>query len=106
MHDEDKAPIVAVVNREFARKVFGSVDKAVGNHFKFWGDNRAEVVGVVEDGKYQTLTENPKPAMFFSFLQHPSGDTWIIVRSSATRRKLFRHCNARCAVSILLCRFK
>ena len=81
MHDEDKAPIVAVVNREFARKVFGSVDKAVGNHFKFWGDNRAEVVGVVEDGKYQTLTEDPKPAMFFSFLQHPSGDAWIIVRS-------------------------
>ena len=37
MHDEDKAPIVAVVNREFARKVFGSVDKAVGSHFKFWG---------------------------------------------------------------------
>ena len=81
MHDEDKAPIVAVVNREFARKVFGSVDKAVGGHFKFWGGNRAEVVGVVEDGKYQTLTEDPKPAMFFSFLQHPSSDTWLIVRS-------------------------
>jgi len=81
MHDEDKAPVVAVVNREFARKVFGSVDKAVGNHFKFWGGKRAEVVGVVEDGKYQTLTEDPKPAMFFSFLQHPSGDTWLVVRS-------------------------
>jgi predicted permease len=81
MHDEDKAPIVAVVNRELARKVFGSVDKAVGSHFKFWGGNRAEVVGVVEDGKYQTLTEDAKPAMFFSFLQHPSSDTWLIVRS-------------------------
>jgi ABC-type antimicrobial peptide transport system permease subunit len=72
---------VAVVNREFARKVFGSVDKAVGSHFKFWGANRAEVIGVVEDGKYQTLTEDPKPAMFFSFLQHPASDTWLIVRS-------------------------
>ena len=81
MHDEDKAPIVAVVNREFARKVFGSVDKAVGSHFKFWGGQRAEVIGIVEDGKYQTLTEDPKPAMFFSFLQHPSSDTWIIARS-------------------------
>jgi len=81
MHDEDKAPIVAIVNREFARKLFGSVDKAVGNHFKFWGGNRAEVVGVVEDGKYQTLTEDQKPAMFFSFLQHPASDTWLIVRS-------------------------
>jgi predicted permease len=81
MHDEDKAPIVAVVNREFARKLFGSSDKAVGSHFKFWGGNRAEVIGVVEDGKYETLTEDRKPAMFFSFLQHPSSDTWLIVRS-------------------------
>ena len=71
----------AVVNREFARKVFGSVDKAMGEHFKFWGGKRAEVVGVVEDGKYETLTEDPKPAMFFSFLQQRSSDTWIIVRS-------------------------
>ncbi len=82
MHDEDKAPVVALVNREFARKVFGSADKAIGNHFRFWGgSNRAEVIGVVEDGKYQTLTEDPKPAMFFSFLQHPASDTWLIVRS-------------------------
>jgi predicted permease len=81
MHDEDKAPIVAVVNREFARKVFGSVDQAMGKYFKFWGGKRAEVIGVIEDGKYQTLTEDPKPAMFFSFLQHPSSDTWLIVRS-------------------------
>jgi ABC-type antimicrobial peptide transport system permease subunit len=81
MHDDDKAPVVAVVNREFARKVFGSVSKAVGGHFKFWGSKRAEVVGVVEDGKYQTLTEDQKPAMFFSFLQQQSSDTWIVVRS-------------------------
>ena len=82
MHDDDKAPVIAVVNREFARKVFGSVDQAIGKHFRFWGgSNRAEVIGVVEDGKYQTLTEDRKPAMFFSFLQHPGSDTWIVVRS-------------------------
>jgi len=81
MHDQDKAPVVAVINREFARKVFGSVDKAIGGHFKFWGGQRAEVVGVVEDGKYETLTEDQKPAMFFSYLQHVSSNTWLIVRS-------------------------
>jgi predicted permease len=81
MHDQDKAPLVAIINREFARKVFGSVDKAIGGHFKFWGGQRAEVVGVVEDGKYETLTEDQKPAMFFSFLQHVSSNTWMIVRS-------------------------
>ena len=81
MRDENKTPVVVVINREFARKVFGSVDKAIGGHFKFWGGQRAEVVGVVEDGRYETLTEDPKPAMFFSFLQHVSSDTWIVVRS-------------------------
>ena len=81
LHDENKAPLVAVINREFARKLFGSVDKAVGGHFKRWGGARVEVVGVVEDGKYQTLTENPQPAMFYSFLQQPSSNAWIIVRS-------------------------
>jgi predicted permease len=82
MQDEDKAPLVAVVNREFARKVFGSIDRAIGGHFKFWGGKRAEVVGVVEDGKYQSLTEDQKPAMFFCFLQLGSSDTWILVRSA------------------------
>jgi predicted permease len=81
MHDDEKAPDVAVVNREFARKLFGSADNAVGRHFKYWGGKRAEVIGVVEDGKYQTLTEDQKPAMFFSFLQHGSSQTWLIVRS-------------------------
>jgi predicted permease len=81
LHDENKAPSVAVINRELARKLFGSVDKAVGGHFKRWGGQRVEVIGVVEDGKYQTLTETPQPAMFYSFLQEPSSATWIIVRS-------------------------
>ena len=81
LNDDSKAPLVAVVNREFARKVLGSVEKAVGGHFKVWGGKRVEVVGVVEDGKYETLTEDQQPAMFYSFLQQPSSNAWIIVRS-------------------------
>jgi predicted permease len=88
LHDDGKAPVVAIVNKEFARKVFGSPDKALGGHFKFWGGNRAEVIGVVEDGKYQTLTEDPKPAMFFSFLQHGSSETWLIVRSQRATQEI------------------
>jgi predicted permease len=79
--DDKKSPDVAVVNREFARKVFGSVDKAIGGHFKYSGGHRAEVVGVVEDGKYETLTEDPMPAMFFPILQQTSAFTWLVVRS-------------------------
>jgi hypothetical protein len=51
LNDTNKAPLVAVVNREFARKVLGGVNKAVGGHYKVWGGTRVEVVGVVEDGK-------------------------------------------------------
>ena len=57
-NDDTKKPKVALVNRQFAVKVFGSVDKAVGGHFKYWGGERAEVVGVVENGRYRTLTED------------------------------------------------
>ncbi len=81
LHDDAKAPLVAVVNREFARKLFGSVDKAIGGHYKVWGGKRMEIVGVVEDGKYETLTEDPEPAMFYPFLQQPSNNVRLIVRS-------------------------
>src|ERR1700722_7541027 len=49
MRDDTKAPRVALVNRQFAIKLFGSVNKAVGGHFKSDGGKRAEVVGVLED---------------------------------------------------------
>jgi predicted permease len=81
LSDDSKALKVALVNREFAVKVFGSVDKAVGGHFKFWGGTRAEVVGVVEDGRYRTLTEDQQPAMFFSFQQQQSSETCLVARS-------------------------
>ncbi|HEV2278634.1 MAG TPA: ABC transporter permease [Acidobacteriaceae bacterium] len=81
LHDAKGAPLVAVVNREFAREVFGSVDQALGHYFKVWGGTRALVIGVVENGKYETLTEDQKPAMFYSFQQQPGGNTWLVVRS-------------------------
>jgi predicted permease len=82
MQDDAKAPKVALINRQFAVKVFGSVKKAIGGHFKYYNGTRAEVVGVVEDGKYRTLTEDQQPAMFFSFLQERSSNTWLVVRSN------------------------
>jgi predicted permease len=81
LHDDKPAPFVAVVNREFARVVFGSVEKAVGSYYKIWSGTRVLVVGVVEDGKYNTLTEDPQPAMFYSFLQQPTSDVWLVIRS-------------------------
>jgi predicted permease len=82
LHDDKGAPMVAVVNAEFARKVFGSVDKAVGSYYKIWQGTRVQVVGVVEDGKYFALTETPRAAMFLSFLQQPDSDVLLVVRST------------------------
>ena len=66
------------------------MQKALGGHFKYWGGERAEVVGVVEDGKYRTLTEDQKPAMFFSFEQHTGSGTWILVRSERDPQEISR----------------
>ena len=48
-------------------KVFGSCTEGDRRPLQILGRKRAEVVGVVEDGKYRTLTEDQMPAMFFSF---------------------------------------
>ncbi len=87
-HDDSKAPRVAVVNEEFARKIFGTPQKAMGGYFKLWGGTRVQVVGIVEDGKYKTLAEDPQPAMFLPILQSPSTDTWMIVRSNRSPQEI------------------
>jgi predicted permease len=87
-HDDKNAPHVAVVNQEFARKVFGSVPKAVGGYFKIWDGARVQVVGIVEDGKYRTLAEDSQPAMFLPILQSPSSATWLVVRSNRDPQEL------------------
>ncbi|HEU5352634.1 MAG TPA: ABC transporter permease [Terracidiphilus sp.] len=81
LNDAKGAPLVAVVNREFARNMFGSVAKAIGSSYKVWGGKSVQVVGVVQDGKYSSLTEDQQPAMFYSFLQQPAGTLWLVVRS-------------------------
>jgi hypothetical protein len=87
-HDDTNAPRVAVVNREFASKILGSIPDAVGRYFKRRDGTRVRVVGLVEDGKYVNLTENPQPAMFFPLLQSPASWTWLVVRSSRDPQQL------------------
>jgi hypothetical protein len=40
-----------------------------------------EIVGVIENGKYDSLTESPWTAMFLPLAQNPDSDTSLVVRS-------------------------
>jgi predicted permease len=80
-HDDSKAPQVAIVNEQFAKKLFGTAASAVGRRFQTGPKDLYEVVGVVEDGKYETLTEDSMGAMFFPSEQSPDSDTTLVVRS-------------------------
>jgi len=109
---EDKSsPQVAVVNREFARKVFGSADRAIGHYYKMRDGTRIQVVGLVEDGKYNSLTEDPVPVMFLPILQSPATSTFLVVRTrpglengrlqtAAAMRNALRQLDAGLQVSI------
>ena len=87
-HDDKNAPAVAVINRDFAEKIFGSVNNAVGRIYKLQDGTRVQVVGVVENGKYQNLTESQQPAMFLPFLLSPISSAYLVVRSKRDPQEL------------------
>ncbi|HEV3512753.1 MAG TPA: ABC transporter permease [Candidatus Sulfotelmatobacter sp.] len=87
-HDDKNSPRVAVVNAEFSRKIFGSAPNAIGGYFKMPDGTRVEVVGICEDGKYASLSEESHAAMFLPILQWPSGAAYLVVRSSRDPKQL------------------
>ncbi len=89
LHDDGNAPRVAIVNREFVRKVFAFGTSPIGRYFKMEDGTRIQVVGLAEDGKYTAnLAEDRRAAMFLPILQSPSDDAWIVVRSSRDPQQL------------------
>jgi len=88
--DDKGSPPVAVVNREFAKRIFGSQTNAEGRYYKRRDGTRRQVVGIVEDGKYLNLIEAPQPAMFLPILQAPGSNTkiWLVARSNSAPQQL------------------
>jgi predicted permease len=72
---------VAIVNQHLARQLTGTAN-AVGRRFYGYRGQLQEIVGVVEDGKYETLTEDPKSAIFWPSPQDYTGTTLVLARSS------------------------
>ena len=86
--DKLNAPLVAIVNRTFARTVIGAAD-AVGRRFRLGpGGSVYQIVAIAEDGKYETLTETPKPAVFFPSLQNYSSTIVLMARSRRPESEL------------------
>lgn len=73
---------VAIVNLSFAKQVMGT-ENPVGKYFREGSDGPlVEVIGVVEDGKYGSLTESPTPVVFWPMLKRYNSTTTLEVRSS------------------------
>jgi predicted permease len=81
--DTPDSPRVAIVNETFARRVIGTSD-AVGRRFRLGAGSNdlREVVGVVEDGKYFSLSEEPRPTVFWPAAAAYNSSTVIAVRST------------------------
>jgi predicted permease len=72
---------VAVVNETFARRFYGGQDP-IGKRFNFRGPESPfwEIIGVVPDGKYTSLGEDPKPAVYQPFFRGYEGGATLVAR--------------------------
>ena len=80
VHDDSRSPAVAIVNQTFARRLFGT-ENAVGKRYPTGPHDETEVIGVVADSKYESLTESPRPALFWPILQNPRSGMVLVARS-------------------------
>jgi predicted permease len=81
--DTRATPVVAVINKTLAERLFGRVD-VVGRQLREGrGGTPMEIIGVVEDGKYTSLGEGRRAALFTSLLQQYATSSMLIVRNAA-----------------------
>ncbi|GGG94090.1 ABC transporter permease [Silvibacterium dinghuense] len=76
--DRDGAPLVAVVNEEFAQRYLKN--GALGHRID--QDPGYLIVGVVKDSKYKNVTENTRPTVYYSLAQRGMmGQVTVAVRA-------------------------
>ena len=84
--DTADAPEVAVVNETFVRRFFPGSDAAgaIGKRFSHRGSDGpwTEIVGVVGDGKYFSISEDPRPFAYFALSQGSSSELTLLVRTA------------------------
>ncbi|HSB09708.1 MAG TPA: ABC transporter permease [Blastocatellia bacterium] len=87
--DDDKASPVVIINETFARRFWPDEDP-IGKRVSLGGPEspKRQVVGVVEDGKYAGLNEDPRPLVSRPLWQSYSGSTIVIVRTTGDPQRL------------------
>jgi predicted permease len=81
--DQRGTSAVVVVNEMLARRLWPEQDP-LGRQIQI-DDERAEVVGVVRDAKYDEATERPRPFLYRALAQHAQLDReTLIVRATGT----------------------
>ena len=78
--DDERHPLVSVVNEAFVRRHFPS-ENPIGRRIKVFGSSR-EIVGVIGDIRYGSPDAEPSPSMYFPIVQSPFPDATLIVRTS------------------------
>jgi len=78
-NDRSGRPRVAIVNQAFAAQIFPN-ENSLGKRVRAGGDS-VEIVGIVEDGKYQSLSEGRTPVIFRAIFQAYNPDTFVIARA-------------------------
>ena len=87
--DDEKAARVAIINETFARRFFPGEDP-MGKRFSMGSPEatKTQVIGVVQDGKYAGLNEDPKPFVSRPLWQSSVGPTSVIVRTEDDPQRL------------------
>ena len=79
----------AIVNETFVKKLLNGQDP-IGRRFNWHGptDPFFEIVGVVPDGKYNSLGEDPKPAVYTPLYRDYSGQVTLVARTHSDPRQV------------------
>jgi putative ABC transport system permease protein len=84
MLDDKEESRFAIVNETFARR-FWPGQNPIGKRLSRGGPDkpRFEVIGVVKDGKYGTLGEDPQPFVYFPMAREYDHDVALVVNTGA-----------------------
>jgi predicted permease len=80
-NDDRSAPMIAIVNDEFARRYYGGASP-IGRRFRAFGAQHT-IIGMVKTTKYHQLGETPQPYFYVPLWQHFSANTGVALHLRA-----------------------